>query len=230
MEITPFRFDHVDNFLAVREFCSPVNLIIAEDNEATIKILLKGRSIKLRHVHRTHRVNLDWLYEIFCSTSCRCRFRYVSTKHQLADIHIKAITKADVWTHLTRLSFLHSVQAGPHLRAKASCLRVIATPKVTMSSSLRAFIGPGSFVYVCPACQSAEEDVNKLKMNTDIPQSVILCCPNCDPCVAVDKVNRSDYQQAVLESLSLNEASQPPLEGVPSAETIPSPPCDSKKE
>ena len=99
-----------------------------------------------------------------------------------------------------------------------------------MSSSLRAFIGPGSFVYVCPACQSVEEDVNKLTMNTDIPQSVILCCPNCDPFIAVDKVDRSDYHQAVLESNSLNEASQPPLEGVPSAETTPSPPCESKKE
>ena len=72
IEITPFRFDHVDNFLAVIEFCSPSNLIIAEDNEATIKILLKGRSTKLRHVHRTHRVNLESLYEIFYSTSCRC--------------------------------------------------------------------------------------------------------------------------------------------------------------
>ena len=143
MEIIPFRFDHIDNFLAVRSFCSPVNLIIAEDNEATIKILLKGRSTKLRHVHRTHRVNLDWLYELFSSTSCRCRLRYVSTKHQLADIHIKAISKADIWTHLTRLSSLHSsAQAGSHQRAKACCLRVIATSQATMSTSNSAFIGP----------------------------------------------------------------------------------------
>ena len=122
IEKTSFRFDHVENFFAVREFCRPAEFIVAEDNEATIKILFRGRSTKLRHVHRTHRVNIDWLYEVFSSTNCRCRLRYVSTKHQIADIHTKAITKADVWNHLTRLSSLHSVQAGSPRRAKAFCI------------------------------------------------------------------------------------------------------------
>ena len=36
MSIIPFRFDHVENFFAIREFSSWVDLIIAEDNEATI--------------------------------------------------------------------------------------------------------------------------------------------------------------------------------------------------
>ena len=72
METIPFRFDHVENFFAVREFSSPVDLIIAENSDATITILFKGRSTKLRHVHRTHRVNLDWLYEVFASTNTKC--------------------------------------------------------------------------------------------------------------------------------------------------------------
>ena len=106
MSIIPFRFDHVDNFSAVRKFSGVVDLIIAEDNEATIKILIKGRFTKLRHVHRPHRVNIDWLYEVFSSTNYRCRLRYVSTKRQIADMHTKAITKADCWTHLTKLAQL----------------------------------------------------------------------------------------------------------------------------
>ena len=72
MSIIPFRFDHVEIFFAVREFSGLVDLIIAEDNEATIKILLKCRSTNMRHVHRTHRVNLDWLYEVFSSNNSRC--------------------------------------------------------------------------------------------------------------------------------------------------------------
>ena len=44
MSISPFRFGHVDNCIAVREFSGAVDLIIAGDNEATITILLKGRS------------------------------------------------------------------------------------------------------------------------------------------------------------------------------------------
>ena len=217
MEITPFRFDHVDNFLAVREFCSPVNLIIADDNEATIKILLKGRSIKLRHVHRTHGVNLDWLYEIFYRTSCRCRLRYVSTKHQFADIHIKAITKADVWTHLTRVSSLHSVQAGSHQRAKSFCIGILTTSTAMMSSS-SAFIGPGDYVHVCPACKYVEEDVSKLRINTGVGATIMLCCAKCTLFTEVKPVSRSQHF-----STGSTMASPLPLKLSPTRERTPSP-------
>ena len=36
-------------------------LYIFEDNEAVIKMIIKGRSPTMRHVSRTHRVALDWL-------------------------------------------------------------------------------------------------------------------------------------------------------------------------
>ena len=35
-------------------------LYVFEDNEAVIKIIIKGRSTTMRHVSRTHRVALDW--------------------------------------------------------------------------------------------------------------------------------------------------------------------------
>ena len=34
-----------------------------EDSEAVIKIIMQDRSPHMRHVSRTHRVNLDWLLE-----------------------------------------------------------------------------------------------------------------------------------------------------------------------
>ena len=34
-----------------------------EDNEAVIKMVIKGRSPTIRHVSRTHRVALDWLFD-----------------------------------------------------------------------------------------------------------------------------------------------------------------------
>ena len=37
-------------------------LYIFEDNEAVIKMIIKGRSPTMRHVSRTHRVALDWLF------------------------------------------------------------------------------------------------------------------------------------------------------------------------
>ena len=38
-------------------------LYVFEDNEAVIKMIIKGRSPTMRHVTRTHRVALDWLFD-----------------------------------------------------------------------------------------------------------------------------------------------------------------------
>ena len=38
-------------------------LYVFEDNEAVIKMILKGRSPTMRHVSQTHRVALDWLFD-----------------------------------------------------------------------------------------------------------------------------------------------------------------------
>ena len=40
-----------------------VLLYVFEDNEAVIKMIMKGRSPTMRHVSRTHRVALDWLFD-----------------------------------------------------------------------------------------------------------------------------------------------------------------------
>ena len=38
-------------------------LFVFEDSEAVIKMAFKGRSPTMRHVSRTHRVALDWLFD-----------------------------------------------------------------------------------------------------------------------------------------------------------------------
>ena len=38
-------------------------LYVFEDNEAVIKMIMKGISPTMRHVSRTHRVALDWLFD-----------------------------------------------------------------------------------------------------------------------------------------------------------------------
>ena len=38
-------------------------LVLFEDNEAVIKMIIKGRRPTTRHVSRTHRVALDWLFD-----------------------------------------------------------------------------------------------------------------------------------------------------------------------
>ena len=65
-----------------------VKLVIFEDNESVIKMVVKGRSPARGHVSRTHRVDLDWLFER-CRVDHSIRIRFVPTKAQLADMLTK---------------------------------------------------------------------------------------------------------------------------------------------
>ena len=59
-------------------------LYVFEDNEAVIKMIMKGRSPTMRHVSRTHRVALDWLFDRI-NLDPKIQIKYIDTKNQLAD-------------------------------------------------------------------------------------------------------------------------------------------------
>ena len=77
-------------------------MIVMEDNEAVIKIVRKGRSPALRHVQRTHRIVLDWTYDLIRQNDC-IWLRYVGTKDQIADLMTKGFLNSTLWTHLCQL-------------------------------------------------------------------------------------------------------------------------------
>ena len=77
-------------------------LYIFEHNEAVIKMIIKGRSPTMRHVSRTHRVALDWLFDRINSEP-KIQINCVDTKNQLADMLTKAHFTRDEWNHLVRL-------------------------------------------------------------------------------------------------------------------------------
>ena len=79
-----------------------VGLLILEDNDAVIKMCLKGRSPALRHVGRTHRVDLDWLFERL-REDLSVNMRYIHTSIQGADILIKGQFTGDQWNTLCRV-------------------------------------------------------------------------------------------------------------------------------
>ena len=66
-----------------------VNLRVYEDNQATILVVRKGYSSKLRHITRTHKVNLSCLSEVFRDDSTI--LEYICTDEQAADIFTKAL-------------------------------------------------------------------------------------------------------------------------------------------
>ena len=97
------KIDDLDNFDFIS---SNVNssrqealLYVFEDNEAVIKMIIKGRSPTMRHVSRTHRVALDWLFDRN-NLDSKIQIKYIDTKNRLAHILTKGNFTRDEWNHL----------------------------------------------------------------------------------------------------------------------------------
>ena len=92
--------------------------IFFEDNEAEIKMIMKGRSPTMRHVSRTHRVALDWLYDRL-NLDPKIQIKYIDTKKPLADILTKGNFTCDEWNHLLCLFNISHFSS-------ANCLEVMS--------------------------------------------------------------------------------------------------------
>ena len=86
-------------------------MLVLEDNDAVIKMTLKGRSPNMRHVARTHRVDLDWLFERFQSDP-GILIRYVNTLSQIADILTKGSFTSQTWNRLCELASIGEVKGN----------------------------------------------------------------------------------------------------------------------
>ena len=60
-------------------------LYIFEDSKAVIKMIIKARSPTMRHVWRTHKVALDWLFDRI-NLDPKMRIKFVVTKNELLDM------------------------------------------------------------------------------------------------------------------------------------------------
>ena len=74
-------------------------LYVFEDNEAVIKMIIKGGIPTMRHVSRTHRVAFDCLFDRI-NLDSKIQLKYIDTKNQLADILTKGSFTRDEWNHL----------------------------------------------------------------------------------------------------------------------------------
>ena len=74
-------------------------IIFVRDNELVIKIITKGGSLAMRHVSRTRRVALGWLFDTINSDP-KIKIKYVDTKNQLARHLTKGSFTRDEWNHL----------------------------------------------------------------------------------------------------------------------------------
>ena len=118
-------------------------LYVFEDNEAVIKMIIKGRSPTMRHVSRTHRVALDWLFDRI-NLDSKIQIKYIDTKNQLADILTKGNFTRDEWNHLLSLfnishfsSTVCSAAMAKRIQQESGEERVTAKSKPMMNLSAR---------------------------------------------------------------------------------------------
>ena len=100
-------------------------LYVFEDNEAVIKMIMKGRSPTMRHVSRTHRVALDWLFDRI-NLDPKIQIKYIDTKNQLADILTKENFTRDEWNHLLSLHRSDGETSSTRIRRR-TCYSQITT-------------------------------------------------------------------------------------------------------
>ena len=79
-------------------------MVLLEDNQATIKIIKNGKSQTLRHLSRTHHINICWLAELVRDKELEVE--YIITTLQAADMFTKAFTNLQKWCAALRLSGL----------------------------------------------------------------------------------------------------------------------------
>ena len=147
-------------------------LYVFEDNEAVINMIIKGRSPTMRHVSRTHRVALDWLFDRI-NLDPKIQIKYIDTKNQLADMLTKGNFTRDEWNHLLCLfnisHFSSTVcsevmsrrtqQESGEERVTAKqrpMMSLIARAPSTLSSSVSESLGKKSYESQSPWSAKAE--------------------------------------------------------------------------
>ena len=118
----------------VKSCQSGAMLYIFEDHEAVIKMIIKDKSSTMRHVSRTHRVALDWLFDrIYLDP--KIQIKYVDTKNQLAHCLTKDNFTRDECNNLLHL---FSIASCPEVMSKRMQQeteeeRIVAKSKPTLN-------------------------------------------------------------------------------------------------
>ena len=116
----------------------------SSQQKALLYVSIKGRSPTMRHVSRTHRVALDWLFDRI-NLDSKIQIKYIDTKNQLADMPTKGNFTRDEWNHLLCLfDIIHFISAeyseviSKRTQGESSEERVTAKSRPMMSLIARA--------------------------------------------------------------------------------------------
>ena len=116
-----------------------------EHNEAVIKMIIKGRSPKKRHVSRPRRVALDWFF-------AKSKSIMLTPKNQLADMITRGSFTRDEWNHLLCLFNIS------HL-SSTNCLEVMSKRTQKESGEERVTAKSKPMMNLVSRCSERTPDV-----------------------------------------------------------------------
>ena len=136
-------------------------------------MIIKGRSPTMRHVFRTHRVALDWLFDGI-NLDTKIQIKYIDTKNQLADMLTKGNFTRDEWNHLlwlfniSHFSSISSLKAMSKISQEDACEeRVTAKSKPMMNLVSRCSVRDPNVL-----ASTASESLGKTKSKSqNVPLS-----------------------------------------------------------
>ena len=126
-------------------------LYVFEDNKAVIKMIIKGRSPTMRHVSRTHRVALDWLFDRI-NLDPNIQIKYIDTKNQPTDKLTKGNFTRDEWNHLLCLFNISHFSS-------TNCLEVMAKRTQEGAGEERVTAKSKSMMNLVSRCSARNPDV-----------------------------------------------------------------------
>ena len=110
----------------------------------------------MRHVSRTHRVALDWLFDRI-NLDSKIQIKYIYTKNRLADILTKGNFTRDEWNHLLSLfnishfsSTVCSAAMAKRIQQESGEERVTAKSRPMMNFNCEDAIGRVVFKFIKP--------------------------------------------------------------------------------
>ena len=175
------KIDDLNNidfvFSNANSSCKDALLYIFEDNEAVIKMIIKCRSLTMRHVSRTHRVALDWLFDRI-NLDPKIQIEYIDTKNQLADILTKGNYTRDEWNHLlclfniSHFSSINSLEAMPkRTQEESGEERVTAKSKPMMNLVSRCSVrNPDVLAFIASESQVKTRSESQILLSSLIVQ------------------------------------------------------------
>jgi hypothetical protein len=103
-----------------------------EDNQAAIQVIKTGRNPTMRHLGRTHKIDIGWLHNVFARGLCS--LGYCDTEKQAADMFTKSFAEKTKWhtvcglvglVDFSKASNIFSISRAHHPRVNA----VVSTGK-----------------------------------------------------------------------------------------------------